>query len=137
SGQASYDPAGGLLTVQLQFANGVMDMTWDGTNDGGGAVSNGEYLMKAEMRDMGGTLRTLTTPVEVGRRGVRLTVRVYTLSGELVKSLYDTSTVGERLSLVDVTGAPLRLSVTSRNTVTVLPKDDGNNVIADSSGSLN
>jgi flagellar hook assembly protein FlgD len=135
TGRVSYDPGTGRLRIAVGFEGGEYETWWDGRNNAGVEVDSGEYLMKAETEDGNGVV-TITAPVIVAKKVARLTIRIYTASGELVRSLADISSVSGRIASVELEGDPLRLGPGQANLVKIMPKGSGPTDISDSRGSL-
>jgi hypothetical protein len=60
---------------------------WDGTNENGGQVSNGEYYVKVDSADPYGVVRSVTLAVTVARKVAKLSILVYNSGGEVVRHL--------------------------------------------------
>jgi flagellar hook assembly protein FlgD len=74
-------------TVDIQYRGAVVG-TWDGTNQAGEPVSNGEYFIKIDNIDPYGTVETLTEKVTVHRPLSRVQVTIYNSAGEAVRTLW-------------------------------------------------
>jgi hypothetical protein len=113
-------------------------LSWDGSNDQGQAVSNGDYLVSIIWRDSNGEFTTLSSPVMVVRSSAPQAVAVYSPSGERVATLPGRS-IGQ---LVDFTlpdgpsfvspgegqgGAGLRVLLRAANGQQALTYWDGRN----------
>jgi uncharacterized repeat protein (TIGR01451 family) len=62
--------------------------TWDGTNNNGDPVTNGQYHITVESVDSTGTVQTLTQEAVVNRSLYKATVLIYNEAGEVVRHLY-------------------------------------------------
>ena len=62
--------------------------TWDGTNQGGTAVTNGKYFIKVQSTDPSGVVSTVTETITVDRTLTTVSVAVYNEAGEEIKNLY-------------------------------------------------
>jgi hypothetical protein len=76
----------------LIYFTGYLDnlshtLSWDGSNDQGQAVSNGDYLIAINWRDSNGAATTLASQVMVVRTRATQSVAVYSPAGERVATL--------------------------------------------------
>ncbi len=90
--------------VNLQFQNGnlinglnspvtIMDQNhfitvWDGTNQDGSPVPNGDYYLKVDNIDSFGVDSSVILNVVVSRQLEKVTIDIYNEAGEIVRSLY-------------------------------------------------
>ena len=81
----------GVLSLQLPTGvtdrNGVGTLTWDGSNDGGQAVSNGSYWFKFETYQSGGQVADYSLGCLVNRPDNADSLGIYNSAGERVASL--------------------------------------------------
>jgi flagellar hook assembly protein FlgD len=75
-------------SVTMTWGGGRVLGTWDGANSKGDLVENGAYYVKVDSVDAYGTTTSVTKPLTVNRRVVKLTIQIYNKVGELVRSLY-------------------------------------------------
>ena len=75
-------------SVTMMWDGGRMFETWDGTSNFGALVTNGTYYVEVDSVDAYGTTTSVTKPLTVNRRVVKLTIQIYNKVGELVRSLY-------------------------------------------------
>ena len=72
--------------VSLVYA-GVVIGTWNGTNQGGNLVSNGNYYVKVDNIDNFGVVRSTTQPIIVNRSLYKADLTIYNEAGEAVRHL--------------------------------------------------
>jgi flagellar hook assembly protein FlgD len=89
-------------SVTMTWGGGRVLGTWDGTGNGGQIVGNGTYYVKVDSVDAYGTTTSVTKPLTVNRRVVRLTITIYNEAGELVRNLYSENP-GTDAKITDVT----------------------------------
>jgi len=70
------------------YYRGYLIGTWDGTNQAGEPVGNGEYLVKIDNVDGYGVVQTITQQVTVNRGLSEVSITVFNASGEAVRHLY-------------------------------------------------
>jgi flagellar hook assembly protein FlgD len=137
TGKGSYDPGLGLLTIAVRFKEGEVLITWDGTNDMGIGVTNGEYLLKAEYWKDKSDSRMLTVPIVVLRGSARLRAAIYTASGELVRVLYESGSVSNRLVAVELSDHVLTIGGPAEKArIEIKPIGVNGMVMMDSAGAL-
>ena len=136
--KTGYDPASGLLTILITFGDGsTVPVTWDGSNEVGKPVLDGEYVLKAEQTAPDGSIATLTAPVIVSRKGASLKVSIYNLAGELVREIYSTTTVKEKISFLDIQGDPVHIYKDGTGTkAQIVPKNINGKTMSDGTGAL-
>jgi flagellar hook assembly protein FlgD len=82
---------------------GVVLGTWDGMNNAGGEVTDGDYFIKVDNVSPLGTVTTETLTVVVDRHLAEVSVNVYNASGEVVRHLEqvvaDAVTVSQSVSI--------------------------------------
>lgn len=61
--------------------------TWDGTNNQGQEVSNGQYYIKIDSIDENGSVTTITQTATVARHLAHVVVDIYNATGEIVRHL--------------------------------------------------
>ena len=113
------------IAVSLSASAAV---SWDGTNQGGTLVSNGQYYIKVQSTGPSGVVTTVTRTVAVSRSLATLSVEVYNEAGEVVKTIYQAVTVNGAGSLqaldlsqpVIAPGGPSSTTGTPSNTMIFL-----------------
>ena len=107
SGPAQYQPGqmgfsadvilGGQTQLAIQFpgalANGGNTVLWDGTNDNGGSLGGGSYVIKTEVQDPFGQVISLSREVQVIPATIQQYLRIYNSAGEVVRTIHLASTV--------------------------------------------
>jgi len=73
--------------VVYLYDKGLPLGTWDGTNQDGRQVSNGEYYVKVDTTDPYGVVKDVTLTVTVNRKVARLDITIYNGAGEAVRHL--------------------------------------------------
>jgi len=68
--------------------NGQEIATWDGTNNTGDPVSNGDYYVQVTNTDSYGTVSNVSEIVKVNRSLAKIEVDIYNEAGEVVRHLY-------------------------------------------------
>jgi flagellar hook assembly protein FlgD len=104
---------------------GAVIASWDGTNQGGDPVSNGEYYVKVDNVDPFGVVNSVSQMVKVNRSIAKVQVQIYNEAGEIVRHLYS--------YVNDPSGAPMTsMSLSSsviKPTADTTPDGAGTNVV--------
>ncbi len=74
------------------FYNGTLIGTWDGSNNGGNPVTNGNYEIQVDSTSTSGVVTSVNQRVTVNRDLSNVTVTIYNSTGEVVRTLYNTVT---------------------------------------------
>jgi len=74
-------------TIQIYY-EGVLIGTWDGTNNNGSPVSNGDYRIQLDSAGPNGVVTSVSQKVMVNRGISTASVNVFNSAGELVRNLY-------------------------------------------------
>jgi uncharacterized repeat protein (TIGR01451 family) len=74
-------------TIQIYF-DGVLIGTWDGSNNSGNPVTNGNYVIKVESVSPTGTATSVQQQATVNRPLSNITATIYNSAGEAVRTLY-------------------------------------------------
>jgi fimbrial isopeptide formation D2 family protein len=74
-------------TTYVEF-NGVQIASWNGTNQNGDPVSNGEYYVKVDNINPYGSVTSVSQTVLVSRSIAKVEVDIYNTAGEIVRHLY-------------------------------------------------
>jgi flagellar hook assembly protein FlgD len=78
-----------LHDIAYVYYRGQVIGHWDGTNEEGVPVTNGQYYVKIDNIDVYGAVESITTDVTVSRIMATVKVNVYNGAGELVRTLSD------------------------------------------------
>jgi flagellar hook assembly protein FlgD len=77
-----------LNGVVYVVVNGVAIASWNGTDQDGNPVTNGQYYIKLDSQDPFGVVTSVSQPVDVNRVLTKVEVDVYNEAGEIVRHLY-------------------------------------------------
>jgi large repetitive protein len=95
------------------FYNGYLIGTWNGTNNLGQPVSNGNYSIQVDNMGQTGVVTSVAQTAIVNRSLANITANVYNEAGELVRTLYNvvSDPVGSTMNNVTLSSNILRPSV--------------------------
>jgi hypothetical protein len=82
--------------------NGYIIATWDGSDNQGQPVSNGNYLIQVDSTSLGGVVTSVSQTATVNRNLSNITVNIYNSAGELIRILYSTVNDWTGASMTDV-----------------------------------
>ncbi|HET9870334.1 MAG TPA: T9SS type A sorting domain-containing protein, partial [bacterium] len=71
------------------IVNGQAIASWNGTNQAGDPVSNGQYYIKLDSQDPYGVVTSVSQPVVVNRILTKVEVDIFNSVGEIVRHLYN------------------------------------------------
>ena len=97
---------GANSSVGIYYAGHLIG-TWNGTNNDGSLVSNGDYYLKVDNIDNYGVVKSTTQLVTVNRAIYKATILIYNEAGEVIRHLYaymDDPGQGQVLSMELSTG---------------------------------
>ena len=77
-----------LNGVVYVIVNGVALASWNGTNQAGDPVDNGQYYIKLDSQDPYGVVTSVSQPVVVNRVLTKIEVDIFNSAGEIVRHLY-------------------------------------------------
>ena len=110
--------------VYIEY-KGTQIATWDGTNNAGDPVTNGDYYVKVDNVDPFGVVTSVTQMVTVSRSLAKVQVYIYNEAGEIVRHLTSYVDDPNNISLSNVT---LSTSVISP-TISGTPTTGGTNLV--------
>ena len=107
SGTASdtFDPNDAKLQIIMQGIQTVggttpdISLVWDGTNDGGQAISQGLYFVKFTVANEYGQVDTVIKEINVLTSQQYVRLKIYNSAGELVRTIYSPNPPGNNISL--------------------------------------
>jgi flagellar hook assembly protein FlgD len=118
--------------------NGVVIGTWDGTNNSGSPVANGEYQVKIDNVDSSGTVTSVSQAAMVNRSLSNVEVDIFNEAGEVVRKLYNVVSNATTSSMTNVSlsstvlkpslSAPTSVSSGSINYVKIMVEDSASPV---------
>jgi len=130
----------------LIYNNGTLIGTWDGSDNSGNPVTNGNYVIKVDSNSPTGVVTTVEQQATVNRQLSDITANIYNSSGELVRILYAVVGEGSNVQMMNVSlssnvmnlgsnpgaGASLlRIAVNTTDTPVTLTWDGTNNSATD------
>lgn len=84
------------------YYNGILIGTWDGANNSGNPVTNGNYMIKVDSTGSTGVVTSVEQQATVNRQLSNITADIFDSSGELVRSLYDVVGAGNNAQMTNV-----------------------------------
>jgi flagellar hook assembly protein FlgD len=101
-------------SIDILF-DGYVIGTWDGTNNSGSPVSNGEYKIQVDNIGASGVVTSVSQNAIVNRSLANITASVYNGAGELVRTLYYLidDPVGSSMTNVKLSSNAFRPSLTA------------------------
>jgi flagellar hook assembly protein FlgD len=132
-------------TIQIYY-NGTLIGTWDGSNNSGNPVTNGNYVIKVDSVGPTGVVTSVEQQATVNRQLSDITADIFDSAGELVRTLYDVVGAGSDAQMTNVNlsadvmtlgsntqgAAPLlRIVVNTTGTPVTLTWDGTNNSATD------
>jgi len=75
-------------TIEIYY-EGTLIGTWDGSNNSGNPVTNGNYEIKVDNISALGVVTSVSQNATVNRRLSNITANIYNSAGEVVRTLYD------------------------------------------------
>jgi len=112
------------------FYNGILIGTWDGSNNSGNPVTNGNYMIKVDSTSPAGVVTSVQQQATVNRALSNITATIYNSSGEVVRTLYNlvSDAVDSQMTNVNLSSSVITPGVvTSGNTSSL-------RIIVDTSG---
>ncbi len=88
-------------TIQIYF-DGILIGTWDGSNDSGNPVTNGNYVIKVGSVSSTGVATSVQQQATVSRQLSNVTATIYNSSGEAVRTLYSVVSVASNSQMTNV-----------------------------------
>lgn len=127
-------------TIQIYY-NGTLIGTWDGSNNSGNPVTNGNYVIKVDSTSASGTVTSVSQQATVNRALSNITANIYNSAGEVVRTLYNVVSDGNNSQMTNVnlsspvlqpgstiaTAATLQIIVVNSGTPVTLTWDGTNN----------
>jgi len=124
-------------TINILY-NGFVIGTWDGTNNSGAPVANGEYQVKIDNVDSSGTVTSVSQAAMVNRSLSKVEVDIFNEAGEVVRKLYNVVANATNSSMTNVSlsttvikpslSAPASVSSGSINYVKIMVEDSASPV---------
>jgi flagellar hook assembly protein FlgD len=124
-------------TIDILY-DGVVIGTWDGTNNSGSPVANGEYQVKIDNVDSSGTVTSVSQAAMVNRSLSTVEVDIFNEAGEVVRKLYSVAANATNSSMTNVSlsttvikpslSAPTSVSSGSINYVKIMVEDSASPV---------
>jgi uncharacterized repeat protein (TIGR01451 family) len=127
-------------TIQIYY-DGTLIGTWDGSNNSGNPVTNGNYVIKVDSTSSTGSVTTVAQDATVNRQLSNITANIYNSAGEVVRTLYNVVSDGNNSQMTNVnlsspvvqpgstiaTAANLQIIVVNSGTPVTLTWDGTNN----------
>jgi flagellar hook assembly protein FlgD len=88
-------------TIEI-FYNGTLIGTWDGSNNSGNPVTNGNYVIKVDSTSSTGSVTTVAQDATVNRQLSNITATIYNSAGEVVRTLYNVVLDGNNSQMTNV-----------------------------------
>jgi uncharacterized repeat protein (TIGR01451 family) len=88
-------------TIEI-FYNGTLIGTWDGSNNSGNPVTNGNYVIKVDSTSSTGSVTTVAQDATVNRQLSNITATIYNSAGEIVRTLYNVVSDGNNSQMSNV-----------------------------------
>jgi uncharacterized repeat protein (TIGR01451 family) len=88
-------------TIEI-FYNGTLIGTWDGSNNNGNPVTNGNYVIKVDSTSSTGSVTTVAQDATVNRQLSNITATIYNSAGEVVRTLYNVVSDGNNSQMTNV-----------------------------------
>jgi fimbrial isopeptide formation D2 family protein len=117
-------------SIILIYYNGTLIGTWDGSNNSGNPVTNGNYMIKVDSTSNSGIVTSVEEQAIVNRQLSNVTATIYNSAGEVVRTLYNvvSDAIDSQMTNVNLSSSVLTVgSNTSGNTSTL-------RIIVDTSG---
>ena len=70
------------------YYDGILIGTWDGSNNGGNPVTNGNYMIKVDSVSPQGVVTSVQQDATVNRKLSNITANIYNSAGEIIRTLY-------------------------------------------------
>jgi len=104
------------------YYNGILIGTWDGSNNSGNPVENGNYVIKVDSTSNSGIVTSVQQQATVNRQLSNITATIYNSAGEVVRTLYNvvSDAIDSQMTNVNLNSSVITPGVvTSGNTSTL------------------